>query len=174
MLLKLRLQLERTRHRLVLAESCTAGLVAAEIGKIPGVSEFFCGSMVVYQTLTKAAWLGLDENTLFDPLIGPVSAQVTEQLVKTLLEKTPEATVAAAITGHLGPNAPAAMDGFVYCGFGRRAPETGLAPTVIHHHVLKSACPAHRDDLLSRSRRQREAAELLLHLIIEQLGLESK
>lgn len=46
---QLRLLVEKLRHlqhRLVLAESCTGGLVAARLTSIAGVSEIFCGSMV--------------------------------------------------------------------------------------------------------------------------------
>jgi nicotinamide-nucleotide amidase len=170
MLLKLRSQLQTSNHRLVLAESCTAGLVAAELGQIPGISDYFCGSMVVYRTPTKTAWLDIDPDILSDPDIGPVSEEVTQRLLLALLERTPEATLSAAITGHLGPSAPVGMDGRIYCGFARRDMVNQRPPSLqVDMHVLTAPCPMDRDDLSRRRARQLEAAEILLKMISDQL-----
>jgi nicotinamide mononucleotide (NMN) deamidase PncC len=164
-LLQLRDGLHSRSDRLVLAESCTAGLVAAELGQIPGISEFLCGSMVVYRTPTKSAWLGISTSLLDNPEIGPVSAQVTIALAESALAKTPEATIAAAITGHLGPGSPVALDGKVFCAFVRRSQiET---PAECRNYQLTSPTPTDQDDLSRRSARQREAAGLLIRFIIE-------
>ena len=106
--------LRLSNRRLVLAESCTGGLVSAWFASIPGVSEVFCGSMVVYRNDSKTQWLGLDPQMLADPAVGPVSPQASECLVKQILEKTPEADIALGITGHLGPNAPEHLDRHVF------------------------------------------------------------
>ncbi|MEQ1824519.1 MAG: CinA family protein [Pirellula sp.] len=166
-LLSLRDQLRKVGHRLVLAESCTSGLVAAEIGQIPGISEFFCGSMVVYRTPTKTAWLGIDEHLLSDPAIGPVSHQVTERLLHAVLSQTPEATIAAAITGHLGPNAPRGLDGQVYCGV--LVKNIDDRATILSYR-LRSPEPTDSDDLSARRLRQSEAAALLIDMILDVLS----
>src|SRR5688572_6217587 len=106
--------LQSTGRRLVLAESCTGGLVAATLARVPGISEHLCGSAVVYRAATKSAWLGIDPRLLHDPAIGPVSAEVTRELALAVLEQTPEADLSAGVTGHLGPDAPPALDGVVY------------------------------------------------------------
>ena len=168
MLLRVRDSLRVRGDRLVLAESCTAGLVAAELGKIPGISEFFCGSMVVYRTPTKQAWLGISSDLLENSSIGPVSAQVTLALATAILDKTPEATVAAAITGHLGPFAPPTMDGQVYCVVVRRGVK-GESEDV-KSLILSSPPAADQDDLARRSARQTEAAHALLSWIETQMG----
>lgn len=98
--------LRESKRRIVLAESCTGGMVAAWFAGIPGVSEVFCGSMVVYRNDTKSKWLGLDPRMLSDEKIGPVSPQASEQLARKVLSRTPEAHVSVGITGHFGPNAP--------------------------------------------------------------------
>ncbi|MFM8215535.1 MAG: CinA family protein [Pirellula sp.] len=98
--------LRESNRRIVLAESCTGGLAAAWFTRIPGVSEVFCGSMVVYRNDTKSNWLGLDPRMLADEKIGPVSSQASEQLAREVLSRTPEAHVSVGITGHFGPNAP--------------------------------------------------------------------
>jgi nicotinamide mononucleotide (NMN) deamidase PncC len=159
----------RTRSdRLVLAESCTAGLVAAELGQIPGISEFLCGSMVVYRTPTKTAWLGISTVLLENPVIGPVSAQITTALAEAILARTPEATVAAAITGHLGPGSPAELDGKVFCAVVRRRDVDSLSKW--RGYQLTSPTPVDNEDLLRRSARQREAVGLLLSYLIEFLA----
>ena len=149
--------------RLVLAESCTAGLVAAELGQIPGISEYLCGSMVVYRTPTKTAWLGVSSEVLKDPAIGPVSALVTLTLAEAVLEKTPEATLAAAITGHLGPGAPTEKDGQVYCVVIRRGCKSEVSD--VQSLKLSSRPVVDQDDFTNRNLRQKEAAFALLCLI---------
>ncbi len=164
---RVRDRLRDSGDRLVLAESCTAGLVAAELGKIPGISEFLCGSMVVYRTSTKTAWLGISSELLADPAMGPVSAEVTIALAKAILEKTPEATIAAAITGHLGPGAPAGMDGQVYCAIVRR--DIQRQRLDVQSTKLESPPSIDLEDLTRRSARQKEAADALLGFLEKKL-----
>ena len=164
-LIQVRDGLRSRRDRLVLAESCTSGLVAAELGQIPGISEFLCGSMVVYRTPTKTAWLGISTAILENPEMGPVSAQVTTELAEAVLARTPEATVAAAITGHLGPGSPAALDGKVFCAVVRRGDIDSLSKW--RAYQLTSPVPVDNEDLLRRSARQKEAAGVLLSYLTE-------
>jgi PncC family amidohydrolase len=110
--------LAEKQQTLVLAESCTGGLVAATLATVPGVSAWLAGSMVVYQEATKMRWLGVAEETLAK--FGAVSAPVAHQMVAGALKTTPHADIAAAITGHLGPNAPQGFDGVIFLGVGRR------------------------------------------------------
>lgn len=117
---EIRQLLELTGDQLVCVESCTAGLVAATLAKWPGISSWLCGSLVVYQTDIKYQWLGISPALLHDPSIGPVSKQVTERLALEVLEKTPPATISVAVTGHLGPGAPEALDGFVFIALAQR------------------------------------------------------
>ena len=143
-------------HRFVLAESCTAGLISAVLGRQPGISDFFCGSAVTYRNHTKQQWLGVHDQDLVDP--GPVSAKVAKQMAEGVLAKTPEANIAAAITGHLGPAAPTEWDGVVFIAVAvRGAGENLLA--VSHRLELAES---------ERSLRQHEAALFVL-LTLERL-----
>ncbi len=110
--------LMQSRTRIVFAESCTAGLVSATLARVAGISEFHCGSAVVYRYDTKTRWLGVSHEMLLDP--GPVSEAVARAMAVGVLERTPEANFAAAITGHLGPQAPPDQDGLIYIGIARR------------------------------------------------------
>lgn len=157
--------LRARKVRLVLAESCTAGLVAAILARVPGVSESLCGSAVVYQVETKARWLGVARRLLESP--GPVSREVAVEMANGVLETTPQADVSAAITGHLGPNAPDGQDGLVFMAFAERGTGRKAAKVTVkrlqlsHESGDESAKPLPR-----RLRRQRSAAAHLLNWIL--------
>ncbi|WP_339728672.1 nicotinamide-nucleotide amidohydrolase family protein [uncultured Gimesia sp.] len=98
-------------QRLVIAESCTGGLVATLLTSLPGISEYFCGSAVVYRWDTKMKWLGVQPETL--EKYTDVSVETAREMALGVLRQTPEASVAASITGHLGPDAPRQQDGMI-------------------------------------------------------------
>ena len=159
--------LKTTNTRIVLAESCTAGLVSAILGRVPGISEFHCGSAVVYRLDTKTHWLGVSEAMLRDP--GPVSDEVATAMAAGVLERTPEATLAAAITGHLGPNAPADQDGLVFIGIARRTP-SGISVTSFRRQLAAEIADPNDSGAESlREWRQWKAAELVLNCVRETL-----
>jgi nicotinamide-nucleotide amidase len=112
--------LKANGRKVVFAESCTGGLVSGSLTKIAGISEHHCGGMVVYRNNTKADYLGIPRNLLIDP--GPVSREVAELMAQCVLQKTPEADIAASVTGHLGPDAPADLDGLVFVAVATRNP----------------------------------------------------
>ncbi len=93
--------LKKTGAQLVLAESCTGGMVGAALTRVSGISKNFCGSSVVYQSETKSGWLKI--SPAFIRRHGSESLVMSEALASAVLKTTPRATVAAAITGDLGP-----------------------------------------------------------------------
>lgn len=149
--------LEQTDHKVVFAESCTAGLVAASLSRVPGISARHCGGMVTYRNETKTAYLGISPKVLKRP--GPVSEHVARQMAESVLAKTPEATIAASITGHLGPNAPAKLDGVVFVAVSLRSdnPSSSAFAT----RIFKSTLSPEFD----RYDRQKLAAEMVLTLL---------
>jgi PncC family amidohydrolase len=147
-------QLRRRGLKLVLAESCTAGLVAASLAAHPGISDNLCGAAVTYRNDTKRRWLGVAQDALTDP--GPVSAEVTAQMVRGVLWTTPEADWGAAITGHLGPDAPAALDGQLFLAAGSTAGEVEVVSRRL-------------EQPLSRTERQCLAAVWLLEFMAAKL-----
>jgi PncC family amidohydrolase len=152
--------LAESGRQLVLAESCTAGLVVASLGVVPGISRHLCGSAVVYQESTKAAWLGVPEALFASP--GVVSADVAAAMTAGALARTPHANLAAAVTGHLGPGAPSDLDGVIYVAVQFR----GEGPTVMCHRLTTGVEP---DAVRARRERQREAAELVLDQLLAAL-----
>lgn len=163
--------LRRNCYRVVFAESCTAGLVSALLARVPGVSEFHCGSAVVYRLDTKTRWLGIPAEMLLDP--GPVSDPVARGMAEGVLERTPEADISVAITGHLGPGAPVEQDGLVYIGMAMRDAETParFRVSTTPHRLGNPAENGESSVDSLRVRRQFAAARLALESLLETLEL---
>lgn len=149
-----------TSSTLVLAESCTGGLIASTLARIPGISVCLAGSFVVYQIASKRAWIGVREATLSQ--WGVVSEQVALEMAAGALQHTPHAAVSLAITGDLGPDAPAQTDGTAWLAVNSRQsqPATRLAG-------LEPLTAAAFPDL--RWIRQHQAAALALEFLLERL-----
>lgn len=174
--------LRESRKRIVLAESCTGGAVAANFTMVPGVSEVFCGSMVVYRNDSKTQWLGLDPAMLADPEIGSVSPQTSQLLAQQVLARTPEADFALAVTGHFGPEAPAHLNRRIFVALVRRADfqvwtKDALLPDLESIHSEYGPMSASKKDGFRisyanvRSELQSMAVEWTLDLLIEALTL---
>ena len=85
---------------LALAESCTAGLVAASIATRPGVSRWLRGSAVVYGAEAKTRLLGIEPGLLARE--GAVSEAVARAMAESALHLF-GADRAGAVTGVAGP-----------------------------------------------------------------------
>ncbi len=87
-------------HTIALAESCTAGLMAARLSERPGSSAYFLGGVVTYANEAKVAQLGVDVAVI--ERHGAVSQEVASAMADGALERF-GASVALAITGIAGP-----------------------------------------------------------------------
>jgi PncC family amidohydrolase len=99
---------------LATAESCTGGLLASEITKIPGVSDIFPGGLVTYSNETKRDILNVPEDVLNEK--GAVSEEVAK-LMADGVRRLFGADVGVGISGIAGPSggSPAKPVGLVYC-----------------------------------------------------------
>lgn len=149
---------QRRDVQIVLAESCTAGLAVASLGAIPGISRYLCGSQVTYQIPSKIAWLKVDPSLTVDG--EAVNPELTAAMASAVLAQTPHATHSGAVTGHLGPNAPAGLDGVVFVGIANRK-NSKIVTGSVQRISLSS---------LDRISRQQEAAAALLEHLIEALA----
>jgi nicotinamide-nucleotide amidase len=147
--------LEQSGLKLAVAESCTGGLVSGALTAIPGVSAVHCGGVIVYRNETKAAYLGIPTALLRRS--GPVSPEVAERMARGVLKITPEAGIGLSVTGHLGPDAPAELDGRVYAAI------AGRRPRRVTCHAL--SC----QHLAGRTRRQKWVVEQVLALLKQHL-----
>ncbi|MDR3114886.1 MAG: CinA family protein [Treponema sp.] len=93
-------RLSAASQTIVLAESCTAGLVADLLAQVPGASRVLWGSYVSYTGAAKIAMLGLDEEIL--RRYGAVSRETACAMAQGALQRS-RADIAAAVTGLAGP-----------------------------------------------------------------------
>jgi nicotinamide-nucleotide amidase len=97
----------RERHlRVVTAESCTGGLVAAAICSIPGASDVFERGFVTYTNRAKEEMLGIPGDMIAD--FGAVSEPVARMMAEGALNHS-RAHIAVAITGVAGPGGGSPM-----------------------------------------------------------------
>ena len=93
-------------------ESCTGGLLAGEITKIPGASKVFFGGLVTYSNELKSRLLNIDME-----IINKYTA-VSSQAATLMAEngrKLMQTDFCIAVTGYAGPWAPeAALVGQVF------------------------------------------------------------
>jgi len=86
--------------RLAVAESCTAGLVAARLADIPGSSDVLLGGVIAYANELKRDLLGVPEALLAEH--GAVSAECAEAMARGARSAT-GSEVGIAVTGVAGP-----------------------------------------------------------------------
>jgi nicotinamide-nucleotide amidase len=86
---------------LATAESCTGGLVAARLTRVPGSSASFLGSVVAYADEVKTGALDVPEPVL--AAHGAVSPEVAEAMAEGARRRL-GADVAVAVTGIAGPD----------------------------------------------------------------------
>ena len=90
------------RVMLVLAESCTGGMIAAALTDIAGSSAVLDRGLVTYSNQAKQDLLGVSDDILAS--YGAVSAETAIAMTTGALLKTPAAQLAASVTGIAGPS----------------------------------------------------------------------
>jgi nicotinamide-nucleotide amidase len=127
--------------RLGLAESCSGGLLAARITRVPGASAYLAGSAVTYANDAKAELLGVDP-TLIEAK-GAVSPEVAEAMALGALARF-DAGIAVSITGIAGPDGGSEEKPVGYVCFNARlADGTSIA--------REPVIPGGREDIRERS-----------------------
>lgn len=86
---------------LSLAESCTGGAIAARLTSIPGASQYFLGSCVVYSNDLKEKILNIPHEVLLNH--GAVSNETSIALAQAVQQKT-SSTFSLSTTGIAGPS----------------------------------------------------------------------
>jgi nicotinamide-nucleotide amidase len=89
------------KRKLVLAESCTGGLIAGALTDVPGSSAMLERGFVTYSNEAKTEVLGVLTEDL--DRLGAVSARIAEEMAKGALAFS-RADVALSVTGVAGPD----------------------------------------------------------------------
>src|SRR5688572_33306247 len=95
--------LERARQAgvtVIVAESCTAGLLSQVLADAEGASQFFNGGFVTYTKEQKTRALGVSAAVLREQ--GAVNGEVARAMAEGALARS-AAGISAAITGVAGP-----------------------------------------------------------------------
>lgn len=87
-------------RKVVVAESCTGGLVASALTAVPGSSAVFDRGFVTYSNAAKQDLLGVSEEVI--EALGAVSVACVYEMARGALERS-DADVAVAISGIAGP-----------------------------------------------------------------------
>jgi nicotinamide-nucleotide amidase len=130
------------------AESCTGGLVAERLTRVPGSSDVFLGAIVAYSDEVKTAQLGVPEALIREH--GAVSAEVAAALASGARERL-GADVAVGITGVAGPGGGTPEKPVGLCYVAAETPEAA--------RVIDFSYPSDREAVRSR------AAAAGLHLV---------
>jgi nicotinamide-nucleotide amidase len=91
----------RDRRRIALAESCTAGQLAARLAEPPGASSYLAGGVVAYSNESKTELLEVPAEMIADR--GAVSPEVAEAMADGAIARF-EADLGVGITGVAGPD----------------------------------------------------------------------
>jgi len=84
----------------VVAESCTGGMLGARITSVPGSSRYFVGGFLTYSDQMKWQWLGVPPEELAE--YSAVSAPVARSMAEGARARS-GATYAVSVTGIAGP-----------------------------------------------------------------------
>ena len=109
-------KLRARQYKLVTAESCTGGMIAAAITDLAGSSDVFDRGFVTYSNQAKIDSLGVLPSTLEQH--GAVSEETAIAMAKGALKKS-QAMISVSVTGIAGPDGGTDTKpvGLVYIGF---------------------------------------------------------
>jgi len=147
-------ELRARKARLVVAESCTGGVLSARITAIPGASTVFIGGVVAYDNMVKSGTLDVRPELLDQ--YGAVSEQVVSAMAEGV-QRQFAVEAALAITGIAGPTGGTAEKpvGTVWLAarYGAEA------------RALKRVFPGDRNEI--RARAAQAALDLLRRLLAD-------
>jgi len=98
------------------AESCTGGLIASEITKVPNSSKIFNLGLVTYSNSSKNKILKINKKII--KKYGAVSLEVCQRMIKNL-HKISKTKICISVTGIAGPSGGSLYKpvGLVFIGF---------------------------------------------------------
>lgn len=114
---------------LAVAESCTGGLLAERITRVPGSSRYFLGGLVAYHNEVKSGFLDVPRSVLES--CGAASSEAARIMAESVRRRF-GADFGVSITGIAGPSGGSATKpvGLVYVALA----EAGRSPEVVEKH----------------------------------------
>jgi competence/damage-inducible protein CinA-like protein len=108
--------LTENRATVAVAESCTGGLLAERLTRVPGSSSYFLGGVICYSNDLKTTFVGVPQSLIETK--GAVSSEVALALADGIRKRT-GATLGVGVTGVAGPagGTPEKPVGLVHIGF---------------------------------------------------------
>ena len=101
--------------KILTAESCTGGLLSANITGVPGSSTVFSYGFICYSNESKRKFLNVSDKTISSH--GAVSYETVKQMLAGLCKQATSNTLAIAISGVAGPSGSEAKPvGLVFIG----------------------------------------------------------
>ena len=140
------------------AESCTGGMISANLTNINGSSLFFNGSIISYSNKFKNDYLAVPIETLKN--YGAVSHQTAKEMVKGLQKKS-KSEILISVTGVAGPKGGSSKTpvGCIFFGVGSKLNSTYKIKTIKKNFKEKT-----------RRQIQRKSTEFALKLIISEIS----
>ena len=107
--------LTENRATVAVAESCTGGMLAERLTKVPGSSSYFLGGVICYSNELKISLVGVPQSLIESK--GAVSSEVALALADGIRKRT-GATLGVGVTGVAGPGGgtPEKPVGLVHIG----------------------------------------------------------
>ena len=139
----------RDRRRIAVAESCTAGLLAARLADPPGASQYLAGGVVAYSNQAKIDLLGVQPDLI--DAHGAVSPEVAEAMADGAIARL-DSNLGVGVTGIAGPGGGSEDKPVGSVCICVKAPN---GPAIARHPVI----PGDRFEIRDRS------CTLALHLI---------
>jgi nicotinamide-nucleotide amidase len=138
--------------KVVTAESCTGGLVAAEITSVSGSSDIFDRGFVTYSAQAKIEMLEVDAEIVSK--FGVISSEVAEAMAEGAI-KNSQAQLSIAITGIAGPKG------------GTKAKPVGLVYIASHYEgsTVCEECRFAGDRQAIRGQAVQHALKLMISMI---------
>ena len=133
-------KLNNLGHTVTCAESCTGGLVAAELTKLPGSSKWFNMGYVTYSNQAKKQLLKVNDTTLNH--YGAVSEECVREMALGALIAS-KADYALAVSGIAGPSGGSAENPVGSVWFGLATKQRIWAK----HHI----CSGSRDEIRTKA-----------------------
>lgn len=120
--------LRRREWMVAFAESCTAGLAAARLADLPGVSDVFFGGVVAYANALKVSGLGVDPAVL--EAQGAVSEAAALEMARGARRLLGRDGIGLAVTGIAGPEGGTADKPVGTVWLGVSSPESDFAERI--------------------------------------------